>query len=106
MVGERQENTKWRSMQIRDYSLNKASGVMPERNTETNQENKPTSSRFDVAKSSDVLFSVLCVSSTWLVKKRRKKKGKKKYSLPSDFYVLFIFETHFCIDIQLLDFHF
>lgn len=33
------------------------------------QPSKPTSSRFDVTKSSDVLFSVLCVSSTWLVQK-------------------------------------
>ncbi len=47
--------------------------VYCQRNTETNQENKPTSSRFDVTKSSDVLSSVLCVSSTWLVKRKRKK---------------------------------
>lgn len=45
--------------------------VYCQRNTETYQENKPTSSRFDVTKSSDVLFSVLCVSSTWLVKKKK-----------------------------------
>lgn len=30
MVGERQENTKWSTMQIRDYSLIKASGILPE----------------------------------------------------------------------------
>lgn len=67
--------------------------VCCQRNTETNQENKPTSSRFDVTKSSDVLFSVFCVSSTWLVKKRKHKQNK--YSLPSDFCVGFFWVWFF-----------
>ncbi len=59
-----------------------------QRNTETNQENKPTSSRFDVTRCS--VFCTLCI-----IHLAGKKKTKKKYSLPSDFCVFSIFETHF-----------